>query len=474
MKFIYIFWVLVIFSAGERLKAQSVEDSGIEVREFRAEKKGDELQLVLVLDGEHLNITSNEELNIIPAVVCQNGDTLKLPAVVFPGKKREKVNRRKARLYGGNPGYYETFYSVPEGETLAMYNYTLPFENRMYGAQLVLLQSISGCADCRRDLAAISLRRLGNRPKVAYIVPEAVTDQEVDVAVFIHFPWDKSQIFSTFMNNEEELSKIDRALELILNNPNVVLTDVRLVGYASPEGAYAYNSRLAARRAEAVKGYVKNKYPVEENILVVESVPEDWAGVRSRVDSSALVYRSDILDIIDHTPDPDARDGQLRRLDNNVSYHYLLNQVYPVLRRVDCRMNYTIQEPYTLEEIQQLLETHPDRLSLNELFLASRVFLPGSDDFNRVFMVAGQLFPEDEVVNVNCAASALQADDLETARKCLAYANRFPEAWNNLGILFLAEGRIPEAVRCFEDACAGGCPEAEYNLHQAFAHDDIP
>lgn len=472
MKGIYFLLAIGLLLTAKNVSAQRGEPGEIRIVEAQAEREGDRLRVDFTLDYSALDVSRNEELIVLPVVITRAQDTIWMPYLLFPGKIRDKVNRRKERLYGEDSEHtlpYRVVYPAAGQTTVTTYTESLPFEDRMYGGRIALLQEIVGCADCRKELSTLSLGNIPNPPRVAFIIPEAVTEEERWTPVYIHFPWDQAVILSGFMGNAAELEKIDRLMSSVTENPNVRLEQIHLKGYASPEGAYSYNTRLAARRADAVGDYIRTQYRPQESLLLIESEPEDWAGLRSRVDSSDLAYRSQVLAVIDHTTDPDARDEQIRRLDAGHTYRYLLENYYPVLRRVDCGIKYTIEEPYTLAEIQEMVKNNPDRLSLNELFLVAGTYPPGSDDFNQVFVIAARLYPEDEVVNANRAAAALQANDLETARQCLGYDNHYAEAWNNLGVLLWREGRIPEAVSCFEDARACGCEEAAYNLKQVVA-----
>lgn len=472
MKKIYIIlWVVILSYPLAVLKAQVAGKNDFTVLNKELVKDNNHLHIGFVLDCSNLRIDSNNELLLQPALIGNKGDTLRLPYMVFPGKIRNKVNHRKARLYGEEDGGlpYKTFYLQKGKPARVEYTETVNFENWMYGSELVLLQEEWGCANCRRELAAMPLARVANQPQVAYIIPEAVNEEKRQVVVFIGFPWDQAVILPDFRNNSEELAKIDHSIETVLNNPNVMLTSINLKGYASPEGSYPYNTRLAARRTAAVGDYIREKFRPADSIMTVESDPEDWAGLRERVDSSALSNKQQVLAVIDEVSDPDARDNYLKRIDNGVTYNHLLRNIYPVLRRVDCRLGYRIEEPYTVEEIREMIQSDPGQLSLNELFLAAGSYPCGSDEFNEVFVIAGRYYPDDEIVNTNRSASALQQGDLETARMCLEFNNHRPEAWNNLGILLWEEGRIPEAEECFRDASNCGCKEAAYNLQELTA-----
>lgn len=474
MKSIYFLFIVSILLAGLDASARKREIGIVRVVNAQTIRNGSQMDVDLVLDCSNLAIPSNDQLKIQPAIIDNTGDTVRMPYLLFPGKIRDKVNHRKVRLYGDKlQKPYQTVYLVPQQESVVVYNQSIPFDESLYGGRLVLLPEIEGCAECQRDLAEIPVAIIPYPPRVAYIIPPVQTREEQWTPIYIYFPWDKAVILPDFMDNQAELEKIDRSFERVADNPRVKLEKICLKGYASPEGAYAYNSRLAARRANAVHHYIRDKYSVNDTLFLVESVPEDWEGLRKRVDSSDLNYRNEIIEIIDSTVDPDARDSQLKQIDNDVTYRYLLRNIYPVLRRVDYGIRYNIEEPYTVQEIAEMLNAHPGQISLNELFLTAGNYPPGSEEFNQVFVIASQFYPKDEIINTNRAAAALEEGDLEGARQCLEQENHCPQAWNNLGILLWQEGRQEEAISCFEEARANGCEEADYNLKQLVTQNNV-
>lgn len=69
-------------------------------------------------------------------------------------------------------------------------------------------------------------------------------------------------------------------------------------GFASPEGAYANNRRLAERRAQALLAYVKELYDFSNVPCDVTSVPEDWEGLATRLAASTIEGRDEALAII--------------------------------------------------------------------------------------------------------------------------------------------------------------------------------
>ena len=58
-------------------------------------------------------------------------------------------------------------------------------------------------------------------------------------------------------------------------------------GYSSPDGPYAFNSRLAEDRAEAVRRYFNRYWGIPVSLINVSNVAEDWDTTASRTATAA-------------------------------------------------------------------------------------------------------------------------------------------------------------------------------------------
>jgi len=167
---------------------------------------------------------------------------------------------------------------------------------------------------------------------------------------FIQFPVGKSIIDPDHADNRTELSKIRGNLDLIRNQEAVEITKVIITGYGSPEGRYALNEKLSIERAQAMIDYMKQAYseyftPYTE--FEISSVPEDWEGVAELVDEDGYltdIEKDKIFEIIDFNDDIDGRDVELRKINDGKTYRYMLDNLYPRLRRVYWRIDFRIDE----------------------------------------------------------------------------------------------------------------------------------
>ena len=60
----------------------------------------------------------------------------------------------------------------------------------------------------------------------------------------------------------------------------------------------------------------------------------------------------------------------------------------------------------------------PQKLDLNEFYLAAQEYEPGTDEFTEVFETAVRMFPDDTIANLNAANAAMRRD-YDSARRYL-------------------------------------------------------
>lgn len=450
------------------LWTNTIDASGLKVIECSTRHIGSQVELNMLLECSNIAISANEQLAVQP-VLINNSDTLRLPSLLFTGNTRDKVNRRMERLAGEAPAGYADYNLkklAASGHTTISYSQRFPFLQWMYGSRLILESTVTGCAECQRELEDIPLSYIPRKLAASYIVPRP--EQKIrhkDVSLYLNFHQGQSEILPDYMNNRTELAKTDSLINELADDPYIMVDSITITGYASPEGNYDFNTRLSGSRALALKNYLERKYTPHKYVLTTITASEDWEGLRKEIARANIPYGVQLMSIIDSIADPDVRDNHIRQLDNGKTYAVLLRDYYPPLRRVVCDAGYTVK-PFTTGQAKQRLSTHPEQLSLNEMYLIAQSYPAGSPQFNELFARMLTLFPDNEIARNNLAAAAIESEDNERAKNCLKNAKHSPAVLNNLGILFFREGKTDEAKHCFEKASSGGCKEAIGNLQE--------
>ena len=282
-------------------------------------------------------------------------------------------------------------------------------------------------------------------------------------SAYIDFPVNRTEIYEDYRSNAGELSKIRSTIELVRNDPDTRITSVSIKGYASPEGPYDNNVRLAKGRTRTLKEYVRRQYDFPDSLMHTSYEPEDWDGLERFVRGSGLAGRDGILEVIAGGLAPDAKEWKIKSSWPE-DYAFLLKEVYPGLRHSDYAVEYEVRTYTDADEIRSILRTRPQKLSLQEMYLAAQQMEPGSDEYNETFEIAVRMFPDDPAANLNAANSAMSRGDLKNAGRYLAKAGQCPEAVYARGILAALSGEYDSAGKLFGEAAVMGISQAEEAL----------
>ena len=373
-----------------------------------------------------------------------------LPSILVNGRIRQKVYNREVALDNLNDVPHYTILKANKEDQVVSYKTAVPFEDWMKDARVVLDPNLCGCGKEEAGsplLIADKIRRRPDKryevqPTFSYITPMAETEKhraEVGTA-FLDFQVGKYQILPDFRNNAVELAKINNTIRTVTEDKNVKPTGIVLKGYASPEGSYASNKKLADNRVKALRDYIRQKNDFKADFFTMSSEPEDWAGFKEKVEADPNVpNRSEVLAIIDSSDDPDRKEAKLRALGGGAAFRYVLKDIFPSLRRSEYKIDYTVRE-FTEDE--------------------------GRDEYNNVFDIAVRMFPNDPVANLNAANIAMGKGDYASAKNYLAKAGNAPEAVHAKGVLSMLTGDLTEAESLLKQAQDMGVKAAAINLEE--------
>ena len=460
------------------MKAQQYQiyNNQVVLQNVKCEQKGDQLYLSMNVNAGKADVSSRKALVLTP-VIKNNEMEKELPCIVVSGKNRYKADKRAKHFKAEIP--YETSFITMENDEDALVNInyydTLPYEPWMETAYLEIKEETYACAACKKSDSRDSITKVQpeyiephkpeGKPVLSYIQPEAeaVKNRNMTGSAYLDFPVGKSEIITDFRNNFKELSKIHEAINSVKDDPNAIINSISLEGFASPDGNYTLNERLSKERSNALKNYLQKEYEYSDNMFLINSVAEDWVGLKKLVEDSNLTYRNTILDIINNNTSYDVKEQSLKQIKNGVVYKELLDEYFPQLRRVNYKLDYTIKA-FSIEEGKEIIKTKPGQLSLNEMFLIANTYPKGSEEFNRVFDIAVRMFPKDTIANLNAAATILEKGHAAFAHTYLDPYQQVPQSWNNQGVMYLLEGNYSKAKDFLTKAETQGVSEASSNL----------
>lgn len=471
-----------------------------------AEVAGDSLYLGLKLDFSSIRLNSRTCLHFTPILANARGGRLELPPVLLSGRRRYRFDRREWALnVNGGKHRAEPYLIQPYKRHSAprpvSYHIGVPYSVWMGDAALLLRQEVKDCCDLQLlGVDTISVRlftgqMIGRQtapvrqyveplitaPSVTYSVrdielyasmlsflePTVEHDKKLDekAVFYIDYPLGSDNILPDYRNNRTELQKLDSLLSPLSAGDYSSMEHIRVCGYASPDGTYIDNERLATSRAGFFASYICSTYGIPRFRLETTSVAEDWEGLSVLLQSEQPPYAATVLSIIQHAGIFNGREKQLMDLRGGEPYRDMLHRFFPRLRRLEVSVRWNIRA-VSEGEAYRLIYTHPEWLSLSEMYGAARYYRPGTEQYREVYEIAAYRFPEDVVANINASSAVMLTGDVKSARAYLQRVESDPRSWNNLGVLALMEGNTGEAEEWFRKAVGVEPQKARRNLQR--------
>ena len=164
-------------------------------------------------------------------------------------------------------------------------------------------------------------------------IAQTSPDSSVVMRFRIFYPVGKTELHEDYMDNANTLYRIQKYLE---QSPQI--DSITIYSYASPEGPYSLNKRLAAERGKTAKQYLLKHLPADrhlpDSLFIIDPTAENWQGLRDLVfyqyphaDKEAVLALIDREDITD-----ERRKVLLKRLNAGKPWIYILKNLMPQLR----------------------------------------------------------------------------------------------------------------------------------------------
>ena len=427
------------------------------------ERHSDRLTVGMNLDLTSLEVSPNRAVLLTPVLVKDN-QVVELPSVGIYGRNRYYYYMRNGESM--ITGKEERSYRASQKPSGVDVSETISYEPWMDGVELMLRRQDYGC--CGMILAEEQTAYAAYqeppvyRPEFVYVRPEAekVKNRSLSGSAYIDFVVNRTDIRPDYRRNQVELGKIQATIDSVKNDADITITSVYIKGYASPEGAYTANERLAKGRTESLKAYVQNLYHFDASLMRTASEPEDWEGLEAYVQQSSLPNKQEILDIIHSDEAPDWKDRTIKRR-FPADYRLLLAECYPSLRHSDYEVAYTIRTYTDVEEIKRIFRTSPQKLSLDEFYHLAEQYQPGTEAYDEVFETAVRMYPDDAQANLNAANAAMQKGDLKRSAAYLQKAGDSAEAVYARGVHAALSEDYVVAMEHLASAHARGVQQAQ-------------
>ena len=403
-------------------------------------------------------------VTVVPELRYGNGQVAKGQAVTFQGEKVMANHKVISYRLGGRYTMKTVFDYVPAMQKSDMY---LAFDARIGNSKV----NVPAIKVATGVIATAELYRKAMQQGGACLALDSfqrVIDhkQEANVKFLIN----QANLRSNELKNNSVREFVSMLKRINADREKLAIKNVEVQAYASPEGGFTFNDKLANKRQNVSEGYVKQQLKGTNLQTDIDAhyTAQDWEGFMKLVQASKIQDKDVILRVLSMYKDPQEREQQIRNMSEG--FRELADGILPELRRSRLIINYqTIGR--SDQQIQQQYAADPTKLSLEELLYAASL----TNDVKAkkaIYKKTTELYDRDYRAYNNLAALALNEGDEHTANSYLSQAlqanRKAPEAYANKAYINLTHGEIAEAEHNLADATeANGFNEIIGNLHIA-------
>lgn len=228
---------------------------------------------------------------------------------------------------------------------------------------------------------------------------------------------------------------------------NLNIRNVEVQAYASPEGGFSFNDKLAGKRQNTSETYVKSQLKLARVSSGIDAhyTAQDWDGFQKLVQASNIQDKDVILRVLSMYKDPEQREQQIRNM--SAAFRELAEGILPELRRSRLIINYeTIGR--SDDQIKAQYVADATKLSVEEMLYYATL---ESDMAKKeeIYKRAAEYYDKDYRALNNLATLSFMKGDKVEAQSYLERALRVnpqaPEVLANLGIMELVNGNVKEA-----------------------------
>ena len=244
----------------------------------------------------------------------------------------------------------------------------------------------------------------------------------------------------------KDLGKILK--EINDNNETRALTNIEVSAYASPDGKYSFNEKLAEKRQNVSTNYLKKelkKIKMEADVDT-KFTAEDWEGFQELVSKSNLQDKEVILRVLSMYKDPEEREQQISNMSE--VYTDIKQSILPELRRARLIVNYEIIGRSDAQILEQFA-ADPSKLSVEEMVYGANKLVKDDATRQKWNEAIAKQYPSDYRALNNMAQQAISKGDMAAAQNYLKQAGNVnknaSEVNTNLALMALKSGDVAKA-----------------------------
>ena len=249
--------------------------------------------------------------------------------------------------------------------------------------------------------------------------------------------------------NSVSIKDLGMILKEINDNAETrALQNIEVSAYASPDGRYELNEKLAEKRQNVSSDYLKGELKKIQMKADVDTkyTAEDWEGFQELISKSNLQDKEVILRVLSMYEEPEEREQQISNMSE--VYTDIKESILPELRRARLIVNYEVIG----RSDQQILDQYkkdPSKLSVEELVYGANKLVTDEATRKQWNETIAKLYPSDYRSLNNMAQQAIAEGNTDAATNYLKQAasvsKNAPEVNTNLALLALKDGDVNAA-----------------------------
>jgi len=272
----HFLYALILALAACAVKAQDLDS----VSAVKLSRNGDFVQLTMDIDIAKQKPPRKSLVLYTPRLVGEH-DSIDFPEVVIFGRSTCYYARGgKSQLF--KPDAYKIRHK--RGPRSMHYARTIAHQPWMENSRLKIIRSDGTPCDGNvmerdgvlvADMTAFTLLP----PDTTLIAHENKEQEELTGSVSgqarIQFIVNRTEFVPELANNRRELQSMHNSILEVQAGKCVQITKYRIKGYASPEGSWENNVRLAQGRTERLREFMVDQWGVPQNQIEIDYEPED-------------------------------------------------------------------------------------------------------------------------------------------------------------------------------------------------------
>ena len=404
-------------------------------------------------------------VTVTPELRYADGKVAKGQSATFQGERVMGNDQTISYKMGGRYTMKTSFAYVPEMQKSDMY---LTFDARL-GKKKVEVPAVKVATGVLSTSELYKQALMNAGGCIATDSFQRVRAQRVEAN--IKFLVNQANLRKSELKNGSVKEFVGMLKKINADREGLNLKNVEVAAYASPEGGFKFNDKLAGKRQSVSEAYVDKQLKAAKlggANVDAHYTAQDWDGFKRLVQASNIQDKDVILRVLEMYKDPAEREQQIRNM--SAGFRELADGILPELRRSRLIINYeTVGR--SDEQIKEQYKADAAQLSADELLYAATL-TNDANEKEAIYKKAAECYDKDYRAYNNLAVMAFNKGDENAAKSYVKQAfaknQKAPEGYANLALIALRNGNIAEAESNLSNAInANGFGEVMGNLNIA-------